>query len=154
MKILFSTLFLISLIACEKEEVGHTKSIFVNRTNHTIKLSPYSGNMLEANMLVNLQPYDSLIVFSDNVRGKTLDPSFGTLLQPYDSIVVEYDNLARIPHIKFNATYNGTHFIPFTSNRSISNSNNWEKVIENETSHSITGYYKYIFTEQDYLEAQ
>ena len=154
MKSLFSALLLVSLFGCEKEEVGHTKSIIVNRTNHVIKLSPYSGSTIETNMLVNLQPYDSIIVFSDNVRGKTLDPCFGTLLQPFDSVLVEYDNFVRIPHIKFNATYNGTHFIPFTNNRNISNQNNWEKVTESETSNSITGFFKYVFVEQDYLDAQ
>lgn len=146
--------FVLFLIGCEKEEVGHTKSYIKNTTSHTIKLLPYNGASLDNSNIKIVAPNSTLEVYAANVRGKTIEPSFGTLLQPYDSVLVTYDDTIKIPHIKFNLTYNGPHKVLFNSNRSISNSNNWTKSITNETKYSLEGNFLYTFVEQDYLDAR
>jgi hypothetical protein len=144
----------ILLFACSKEKTGHTKTIYKNSTSHKIKIIPYIGSSIDNSNVKTLLQQSETTVYEANVRGKTIDPSFGLLLQPYDSVVVSFDDTVSIPHIKFNLPYTGTHRILFSSPRSISNEANYLKVITNETKHSLTGYYIYEFIEQDYLDAK
>jgi hypothetical protein len=142
------------LISCSKEKTGNTKTIFKNSTDHRIKIIPYIGNLVDNANIKTLLQQSETVVYEANVRGKTIDPSFGLLLQPYDSVVVSYDDTVKIPHIKFNLVYTGTHRILFSSSRSISNEANYTKTITDETKNSLTGYYLYEFKEQDYLDAK
>ncbi|MEO7266306.1 MAG: hypothetical protein ABIW38_15425 [Ferruginibacter sp.] len=144
----------IPLLSCTKEEIGHTKSYLINSTNHNIKILPYIGASLDNSASKTIPPNSTIEVYAADVRGKTIDPSFGTVLQPYDSVVVSYDDVVKIPHIKFNLAYSGMHRVLFSSNRSISNQNNYLKTITSETKNSIEGNFKYTFTEQDYLDAR
>jgi hypothetical protein len=153
MRYLLYFTFLI-LAGCSKEQFGHTKTFYVNSTNHSIKLLPYNGGLLLAGDVKTIPPLSTTEAYSASVRGKTIDPCFGTLLQPYDSVLVTYDDAVKIPHIKFNLSYTGTHRVLFTSNRSISNPGNYIREITNETKFSIEGRFTYTFTEQDYLEAR
>ncbi|MEO6612756.1 MAG: hypothetical protein ABIT05_11745 [Chitinophagaceae bacterium] len=151
----YSLLFLLVVsIGCVKEKVGHTSSFIKNSTSHKIILLPYNGTTLDNSTIKVINPNSTVEVYNDNVRGKTIEPGFGTLLQPYDSVVVSYDDTIKIPHIKFNILYNGSHKVLFTSNRSISNQNNWVKTITNETKYSLEGNFMYTFVEQDYLDAK
>jgi len=146
--------FLFLLVACTKEKSGHTSTFIKNTTTHTIKLLPYKGASIDMSYAKTIPATSIIEVYSANVWGKTIDPCFGTLLQPYDSVVVKFDDTVMIPHIKFNLVYNGTHYIPFQSNRSISNANSYLKEIIEEAKRSITGKFTYTFTEQDYLDAR
>ncbi len=114
------------VFSCKKEEIGHTKSYLINSTSHNIKILPYLGASLDNSASKTIPPNSTIEVYAADVRGKTLDPSFGTLLQPYDSVVVSYDDVVKISHIKFNLAYSGTHRVLFSSNRSISNQNNYK----------------------------
>ena len=154
MKKIFLFSFLFAIMSCKKEEVGQTISYIKNSTSHTIKLLPYNTSVLDNSNVKVISANSTLEVYSANVRGKTIDPCFGTLLQPYDSVLVVYDDTYKIPHIKFNLTYVGSKKVLFNSNRSISNASNWTKTITNETKYSIEGNFNYTFIEQDYIDAQ
>lgn len=147
-------IFSIFLFSCSKEKTGNTKTVFKNSTNHRIKIMPYIGSLVDNANIKTLPQQSETVVYEANVRGKTIDPSFGLLLQPYDSVVVSYDDTVKIPHIKFNLVYTGTHRILFSSSRSISNEANYIKTITEETKNSLTGYHLYEFKEQDYLDAK
>lgn len=147
-------LLLIVFMGCIKEKVGHTKSFIKNSTSYKIILLPYNGAAIDNSNIKVINPNSSVEVYNANVRGKTIEPSFGTLLQPYDSVVVSYDDTIKIPHIKFNLVYIGSHKVLFNSNRSISNQSNWTKAITNETKYSLQGEYTYTFVQQDYLDAK
>lgn len=147
-------LMVVILPGCIKEEVGHTQTFIKNITNHTIKLLPFSGGAIDGGMTRVIPALSNIEVFSANVRGKTLDPSFGTLLNPYDSVLVVYDDTVKIPHIKFNLVYTGTHRVLHSSNRSISNEANYDKQITKETKYSLRGSFTFTFIEQDYLDAK
>jgi hypothetical protein len=97
----FVTLFLL-MTNCTKEKIGHTKTLIKNSTAYTIKLLPYNGATLDVNNVKIIPAAATVEVYSANVRGKTIDPCFGTLLQPYDSVLVTYNDSVKIPHIKFN----------------------------------------------------
>jgi hypothetical protein len=155
MKILNITLLLaLTFVGCIKEDVGNTKTYIKNNTQHKIILLPYSGSSIDNHMRREIDPLKTTEIFHQVVRGKSLEPCFGTLLQPYDSVLVTYDDTVKIAHIKFNITTNNKHCILFSSNRSISNQNNYVLITEDETKHSIKGHYTYTFTEQDYLDAK
>ena len=139
---------------CTKEKIGHTKTFIKNTTAYTIKLLPYSGATLDVSNIKTIPPASTVEVYSANVRGKTIDPCFGTLLQPYDSVLVTYNDSVKIPHIKFNLSYPGDHKILFQNGRSISNPNNYVKEIISETKYSLSGQFTYTFVEQDYLDAR
>lgn len=146
--------FLVFLISCTKEKTGHTKTVYKNSTGHKIKITPFIGSTIDISNVKVLSPQSETTVYEINVKGKTIDPSFGLLLQPYDSVVISYDDTIKIPHIKFNLSYTGSHRILFSSSRSISNEANYKKEITNETKYSLTGYFLYEFLEQDYLDAK
>jgi hypothetical protein len=154
MKSLIFISFCLFLLSCQKEKVGNTNSVIRNSTNFVIKLLPYKNGILDNSNLKELPPNTDLVVYTANVRGKTLEPCFGTLLQPYDSILVTFNDSIKIPHIKFNLPYSGTHKILFNSNRSISNQNNWTQNIESEDKYSIRGRFTFTFVYQDYLDAR
>ena len=154
MKKLISFCLLGIFISCKKEEVGHTSSFIKNTTSHKIMLLPFNGAILDNASIKVINPNTTLEVYNKSVRGKTIEPSFGTLLQPYDSVVVSYDDTIKIPHIKFNTVYSGNHKVLFTTSRSISNQNNWTKLITKETRYSLEGNFTYTFIEQDYLDAK
>jgi hypothetical protein len=154
MKTIFISILMLLLNGCIKEKVGHTTSFINNKTAHTIKLLPYNGATLDNANIKIVNPNSTLQVYDFTVRGKTIEPCFGTLLQPYDSVLVTYDDVVKIPHIKFNLPYTGNHKILFNTNRSISNANNWTKLITNETKYSLEGNFTYVFSEQDYLDAK
>ena len=141
-------------ISCTKEKLGHTETFIENKTSHLIRLLPYYGAILDLNYSKTIPPLSKIQAYTANVRGKTIDPCFGTLLQPYDSVLVTYDDTVKISHIKFNSSYNGTHVVNFRNNRSISNASSYTKEITNETNYSLEGKFTYIFTEQDYLNAK
>jgi hypothetical protein len=153
MKLLF-IIPLIGVISCTKERSGHTSTIIKNTTTHTIKLLPYNGASIDMSYSKTIPGSSTVEVYSENHFGKTIEPCFGRLLQPFDSVVVRFDDTVMIPHIKFNLTYNGNHYIPFQSNRSISNPNSYLKEITKETKWTITGKFTYTFIEQDYLDAK
>lgn len=146
--------FSILLTQCTKEEVGLTKTFIINTTNHRIRILPFNGSNLDNIRIKLIEPLATVEVYSASVKGKTIDPCYGTLLQPFDSVVVTYDDTIRIPYIKFNLVYSGTHRILFSSNRSISNAANYIKAITRETKTSLEGNFTYTFTEQDYLDAK
>lgn len=154
MKNIFIFSFILLLNGCIKENVGHTTSFINNTTAHTIKLLPYYGATLDNANIKIINPNSTLQVYASNVRGKTIEPCFGTLLAPYDSVLVTFDDIVKIPHIKFNLTYTGNHKVLFNTNRSISNANNWARLITNETKNSLEGNFTYVFSEQDYLDAK
>lgn len=144
----------IILPSCIKEESGYTKTFINNTTNHTIKLLPFYQGVIARDLTRIIPPLTNIEVYSDIVRGKTIDPSFGTLLNPYDSVLVVYDDTVKIPHIKFNLVYSGTHRVLHSSNRSIANEANYNKQITSETKFKLHGFYTFTFTEQDYLDAK
>ena len=144
---------LLFMISCKKEEVGQTKSFIKNSTSHSIKLMPYNGGIFDSTNIKTITSNTTIEMYSANVRGKTVEPCFGTLLQPYDSVVIVYDNLYKIPHIKFNGISNAPKKVLFTSSRNISNAANWTKKITNETKYSLEGNFEFTFIEQDYIDA-
>lgn len=143
-------LFLINECSCTIEKSGSTETHLINATEHQIKILGFNNGIMRE--ISTIAPNETVVVLKMHVKGKTLYPNFGTLLQPYDSLKVVYDDSATAIHQRFNSQSNKG--IPYGSNRNLTNPNNYKVVITGETKYSITGYFDFIFTEQDYLDAQ
>jgi len=137
----------------ENNESFSSQSFITNTTSHIIKLLPYKGTIKDSMHVKTIQPYSNTEVDNSSGRGKSLGFCYAITLQPYDSVLVTFDDTIKIPHIKWNLVYSG-HGILYSSNRSISNINNWVKTITKETRHYIEGYYTFTFVEQDYIDAK
>lgn len=121
----------------------------------TIKIVPYRGSQINIPNVKSILPNSEIEVYNASPRGKTIEPSFGTLLQPYDSVLVSYNDSIKIGHMKFNSPVTYTRKIDFTNNRNISNSDaSWIKKIISENKYSITGVFTCTFFQQDYLNAR
>jgi hypothetical protein len=140
---------LLNIWSCTVEEQGSTESLLINNTEHQIKIIGYQKGSKQE--LKNLAPQETVVVLKMHVLGKTIYPNFGTMLQPFDWIEVVYDSKDTIVHQRFNSQSQSG--IPYTNIRNLTNPNNYIKAITEETKHSITGYFSYTFTEQDYIDA-
>jgi len=79
--------------------------------------------------------------------------SYGKDLQLFcDSVKVIYDGVFTVIHRKANDP--NLSGIVYTNPKNIINSDNYLRTITSETGYSITGYFDFIFTEQDYLDAK
>ncbi len=145
-------IFLFFSASCIIEDTGYTKSIIINETGYTIKIIPYQNGVEQVDMIKILTPNTTTVVFERHDRLKTLKPSFAEILQLYDWIEIVYNDVETIKHQRFSSQ--DQTGIPYSSNRNITNPENYIKVITKETKHSISGYFSYTFTEQDYLDAK
>ena len=148
--LIFISGLLLNIWSCTVEEQGSTESLLINNTEHQIKIIGYQNGSKQE--LKNLAPQETVVVLKMHVFGKTIYPNFGTMLQPFDFIEVVYDNKDTIVHQRFNSQ--SQVGIPYSNIRNLTNPNNYIKAITEETKHSITGYFSYTFTEQDYLDAK
>lgn len=146
--ILIQTLIL-CIYSCTIEKYGSTETILKNDTDYSIQILSYKGDKVYEEK--NIPPKHSLVALKMNVKGKTIYPNYGTLLQPFDSVVVIYNNTVSVTHLRFDSK--NDKGIPFSSTRNLTNPDSYIKVITNETKYSITGYYSYTFSEQDFLDA-
>lgn len=89
-------------------------------------------------------------------RGKGTGFSNPSYIAIYHSIRIIFNEVDSITHYSFATSLIriNPEVIPFPSNRSIYNENNYVRRILSENKYSITNEYTFIFIEQDYLDAQ
>lgn len=126
----------------------HTK--LINHSGHLINFEIFhNGTKLNIPIAIN----DTAIVNESRGMGdNVLRGNYGYLLQNYDSVRVWYDGINVIKHLKSDEL--NQKGIPYLSSRNLLNPDNYQEVITHQTAHSVTGYYAYTFTEQDYIDAK
>jgi hypothetical protein len=100
-----------------------------------------------------LNKHDSVLVGEMNSRGKATNGGFNSTFGNPDSAVVTFDGLYKMTH--FN---NNTQPLPYKgylhdSKRNLGNYLSYEYNFIDETKHFRREFYRYIFNEQDYLDA-
>ncbi|MBL7706490.1 MAG: hypothetical protein JNM21_13175 [Taibaiella sp.] len=148
----FLSLILITIFSsCIKDYVSNTETFLINNTNHVIEIYPYTGGFTHPSNKVIIYPNQRISVLKENVRGKSLNPIYGTNLQPFDSTVVTFDTIYRVTHRSFrdSATL-CSKCIAFSNTRNISNEENYIETVTKNHKKFLRGYYEYIFTEDDY----
>ena len=154
-------LLLLLLGACVKDEYFRTGSWLVNHSAHRILITPYLGDSAYRFQRVTLNPGDSTQVYEGSGAGKENATTWGFQVGNFDSLRVLFvdtsttlpPDTAGIGHIRPGLTVPYTHFIPYTSPRSLYNSANWKDSLLEETRYQRRNVFWYTFTEQDYLDA-
>jgi hypothetical protein len=133
---------------------GHSdiKTNLINQSNHSIQILPYRNGVVEPISITTISLNDTAIVFTWEGKGKVNPHDYGYYLSYYDSVKIVYNNSFTIIHRKANDP--NLSGIVYTNPRNIINSDNYLRSITSETGYSITGYFDFIFTEQDYLDAK
>lgn len=152
MKKLFALLLSGLLIqSCIVDGHSDIRTKLVNATNHTIQIVPYhNGNEVQSG-IVTIYPEKTTEVAIWRGIGKANPQNLGYELQYCDSVKLLFEDQRKI--IYLNSGISNQSGIAYSSVRNLINPNNYSKVIEFETIHSITGYFNYTFTEQDYIDA-
>lgn len=131
-----------------------SSSYIVNSTVHEVQILTYREGQVQ-DALWQIAPGDTARPLDQyGVYGKSLGAPYGYDLQIFDSVVIWFDSLKSSKHQRFTDTIACGRCIPTSSNRSISNRDNWTPTITYENKHFMEGYFTYTITEQDYLNAQ
>jgi len=155
LKKLFFLIIPLSIFGCMIDEApAWVDSHIKNSTSHSIKLLPYRCGMVDNERIVVIKPDVDTVVDRMSQPGKSFQPTYINNLSFFDSILVTFDDSIKIPHIRCDSTYTGSHKVPFSSKRSLMNINNWTKTYTSETKYALNGYYMFTFVEQDYLDAR
>ncbi|RYD88638.1 MAG: hypothetical protein EOP50_18790 [Sphingobacteriales bacterium] len=152
----------LTLAACVKDEYARTSSYMVNHSAHRIVVTPYLRDSAVLGKRITLIPGDSLLVNQSDGAGKDGASSWVLQAQAYDSLHVLYvdtsaalpRDTARIGHLRQGGIVSYTHFIPYSSPRSLLNAANWTGAPVEETRYLLRSNFHFTFTEQDYLDAR
>lgn len=152
MKKIFA-LFLSGILinSCIVDGHSNIRTKLVNPTNHTIQIIPYNNGNEVLSGIVTIYPQKTTEVAIWRGIGKVNPQNYGYELQYCDSVKLLFENQSKI--IYLNSGINNQNGIVYSSVRNLINSKNYTKVIEFENAHSITGYFSYTFTEEDYIDA-
>jgi hypothetical protein len=134
---------------------GHSdiKTNLINQSNHSIQILPYRNGVVEPISITTIPVNDIMVVSISRGMGKVNPHNYGNDLQLFcDSVKVIYDGVFTVIHRKANDP--NLSGIVYTNPRNIINSDNYLRTITSETGYSITAYFDFIFTEQDYLDAK
>ena len=145
---------LLFFISCKKDSVTLSDTVFTNTTAHTIRVSGYTGGVVNAESAFTLNANESKIVFSLNNRGVGNGLCFGEYYRFVDSIAVEFDGTFRMSHYKTGVVGNSIKKYDFSSSRNLFNENNYSRVIIKDVKYRREWNFTYRFTEQDYLDAK
>ncbi|MFM6975591.1 MAG: hypothetical protein ACKOW2_01925 [Sphingobacteriaceae bacterium] len=148
--LIFLLLALLSTGSCIVDGYKNVHIKYINPTNHTIKMIGYRIEMEDH---IEILPKDTTIVAEMKGMGTNEFPklNYWGLLQGWDSVKVIFDGQKSSIH--YRPDLQKQNGIPFSSNRNLLNQISYKKVIVSQSKHSVTGYYAYTFTEQDFLDA-
>ena len=157
MKLIIVAGLAIVLWSCKGIHDGGTSSssFWINRTSHAIKISPYSMGAIRQNLVVYLEPGDSIKIADEISMGKQGLSGFGSnYLIGSDSIIVRFDDIYFISHYVHEPTNKSEKYYLYENPRNILFIGSYQAHTIKETTNSMWNEYKYIFTEQDYLDAK
>lgn len=145
--ILLSVLTL--MVACVKKD-GTTSSTFriVNNSGVDIVILP-TTSMVDT---LRLPKSKSLDKFIGNSRGKNDGISLAYFADSYPVVTI-FNNLDTIIHFNDTLPHFGNYY-NLKSNRCFYNKTSYSREIKNESKYSQNVILNYVFTEQDYLDAQ
>lgn len=141
--------------SCNKEKQTFTDLNLQNTTTHKIELIPYK-NGVEYNVgKITLNASTELKVTTYFSRGISNIPIvFPDYLDATDSIHVIFDATYSITHyLKAPIKFSSKFYSP-SSSRNLGNINNYQQTILSDSKNTRNWLLKYVFTEQDYLDAK
>ena len=147
------TVFLFA--GCNREASTSYRIEIINPTMHTIEFRPYYAGIVPPAKVVRIGGNSILETMLDTDRGITGRAGFiSKYFSGADSILVVYDNLYSIIHYVYTpVALNPKHYL-YSSLRNIRNPESYEYTFTDYSKWFRRNNHKYIFTEQDYLDAK
>lgn len=145
---------LLSFNCTKKEESCTTDNYLINNSIHTIEINYYSNGMVQDAEKVELMNNESKNVFNNFTMGKGNSFPYGKMISFFDSAIIQFDDTIKTTHYSFNVDTTGKKGLGFYNLRNLFNTNNYLGGKTSETKYSDYYSYKFIFTEQDYLNAK
>ena len=153
MKYISICLVTLLLFQCTTERKTGYVSYIENKSAHIILLSYYKAGLLSASKSVTVSPYIVKEVLSTGGMDAVSYPT-EIMLNEFDSLVVTFSNKRTAVHYGYSKLGDNANAILFENPRNLFNKKNWiEKIIVDKRKRSEKEY-RFIFVEQDYLNAQ
>ena len=142
-------------VGCIKEGSTSYRATIINPTMHTIECRPYYAGAVPPANVFKIGANDTLEIALGSDRGIVGRAGFNPkYFAGADSVLVVYDNLYSIIHYgNTPAVLNPRHYL-YSSLRNIANQLSYEYTFTDHSKWFRSSNYKYIFTEQDYLDAK
>jgi len=153
-RIVILFLALTSLFSCIKEDSTNTKTIFQNKSGHSIEIRPYIQGRKSNEDVKTIANNESIVILDRNNRGKGTGFSYPKYLLLIDSVEVVFGGTVKAVHYHENIIIGNPKALGYTNSRNIFNEANYTRKITNEDKHNIYNEYTFVFTEQDYLNAE
>ena len=142
------------MISCNKERNTTSDTFFINSTQHVVKVNAYVKGVVDSKISFELASNETKKVYHVNTRGINHGISYGYINMPVDSFVVSFDNTYSIVHYKSNLISTNPKRYMFDSKRNIYNDSSYALSVKNETEIERDVEFSYVFTDQDYIDAQ
>ena len=142
-------------VGCIKEGSTSYRATIINPTMHTIECRPYYAGIVPPASVFRIGANDTFELALGSDRGIVGRAGWTSkYMSGADSVLVVYDNLYSIIHYgNTPAVLNPRHYL-FSSLRNIGNPKSYEYTFTDHSKWFRSSNYKYIFTEQDYLDAK
>jgi hypothetical protein len=137
--------------SCKKEGSTNTKAFIINNSNHHIKLEYYANGMVTHSIV--LIKLDSINAGGGSSRGIANHSGFNSAFGNPDSAIVIFDNFYKMTHYNYNSQSLPLKGYIHDSKRNLGNYLSFDYNFIDESKHYRREFYRYIFTEQDYLDA-
>lgn len=156
MKCIVAIGFILILISCRKESSFSTNNYICNESNHLVKIIYYKNGSVKNDLIIGAIGSCNL-VYSSNGFGKGNASNYLNSTIDMDSAIVLFDNTIQAVHYSYNKIGSNPQAIIFGNSRNVfggSSTGGWVNRIVSETKHHIETELKYVFIEQDYLDAK
>lgn len=153
MKCIYLYLVALLLSQCTTERKTVYVSNIENNTSHMIFLSYFKAGVLRESKSVTVSPHIVKEVLSTGGMDAVSYPT-EIMLSDFDSLLVTFSDKKTAVHYTYSKTGGNANAILFDNPRNLFNKKNWvEKIIVDKRKRSEKEY-RFIFVEQDYLDAQ
>lgn len=155
MKYLLFVGFALLFSSCIIEKETVLEAEMYNSTDHTIKLLTYRGGICGPKDTTTLNPKITTQIGASAERGDIKGPGFNSFIfgGPDDSLIVIFDDSYRVSHYCNTPSNLSGNYYLFTSLRNILHPNSYEFKRVRGKKRVYHNMHKYIFSEDDYLNA-
>jgi hypothetical protein len=143
---------LIVLFSC-KEESTNTKTVFQNKSGHSIEVRPYIQGRESIEDVKIIANNESIVILDKDNRGKGTGFTYPKYILSMDSVEVIFDGTVKAVHYSENIVIGNPKALGYANPRNIYNEANYIRKITSEDKNNIYNEYTFVFTEQDYLNA-
>jgi len=152
-RIIILSLAVTSLFSCIKEDTTNTKTIFQNKSGHSIEVRPYIQGRKSIEDVKIIANNESIVILDKDNRGKGTGFTYPRYILSMDSVEVIFDGTVKAVHYNDNIVLGNPRALGYANPRNIYNEANYIRKITSEDKNNIYNEYTFVFTEQDYLNA-